>query len=106
MQSQLRLTILFVLSAFAVASATAQSGGAEVYKSKCQACHGVRGMADSSAGIALRVKPVTHPDVKKMSEAEMINAVRNGMGKMQAYKGKLTDSQIMASVTFFRAFLK
>ena len=29
-----------------------------------------------------------------MTEAKMVEAVHNGMGKMQPYKDKLTDAQI------------
>jgi mono/diheme cytochrome c family protein len=54
----------------------------------------------------MKVKPASDPDVKKMSEAEMITAVENGQGKMQAFKGKLTDAQIKASVEYFRTFAK
>ena len=74
--------------------AAAQSAGADLYKAKCQMCHGATGMADSGAGKAMKVKPVTDPDIKKMSEVQMIDAVRKGMGKMQPYKDKLTDAQI------------
>lgn len=80
--------------------------GADTYKAKCQTCHGATGMADSGAGKAMKVKPATDPDVKKMSEAEMIKAVADGMGKMQPYKGKLTDAQIKEAVNYFRTFAK
>jgi len=63
-------------------------------------------MADSGAGKAMKVKPATDPEVKKMTGSEMIEAVRNGMGKMQPYKGKLTDAEIKESVAHFRTFLK
>ncbi len=84
----------------------AQSSGEALYKSKCQMCHGARGLAETPAAKAMKVKPVTDPEVKKFTEAQMIDAVRNGMGKMQPYKGKLTDAQIKESVDFFRTFLK
>ena len=84
----------------------AQSSGEALYKAKCQMCHGEKGMADSGAGKAMKVKPATDPDVKKMSETQMIDAVRNGMGKMQAYKDKLTDAQIKDAVDYFRTFAK
>ena len=84
----------------------AQSSGEALYKAKCQMCHGEKGLADSGAGKAMKVKPATDPDVKKMSEAQMIDAVRNGMGKMQAYKDKLTDDQIKEAVGYFRTFAK
>ncbi len=83
----------------------AQSGEA-TYKAKCQMCHGATGMADSGAGKAMKVKPVTDPDVKKMSEADMIKATENGMGKMTAFKGRLTDAEIKAAVEHFRSFIK
>jgi cytochrome c6 len=83
----------------------AQSGEA-TYKGKCQGCHGASGMADSGAGKAMKVKPVTDPDVKKMNEAEMVAAVTNGMGKMPAYKGKLSEAEIKGAVEYFRSFIK
>jgi mono/diheme cytochrome c family protein len=87
-------------------SCFAQSAGEATYKAKCQGCHGATGMADSSVGILLKVKPVTDLAVKKMSESEMVIATRDGTGKMQAFKGKLTDAEIKASVAYFRTFVK
>lgn len=84
----------------------AQSSAESLYKAKCQVCHGEKGLADSGAGKSMKVKPVTDPEVKKMSEAEMVEAVKNGMGKMQPYKDKLTDAQIKDVVTYFRSFAK
>lgn len=84
----------------------AQSAGEATYKAKCQMCHGEKGLADSGAGKAMKVKPATDPDVKKMSEAQMITAVHDGMGKMQAYKDKLTEAQIKDAVEYFRTFAK
>ncbi len=84
----------------------AQSSGQDLYKAKCLMCHGAAGMADSGAGKAMKVKPVTDPEVSKLSEAQMIDAVHNGMGKMQPYKDKLSDAQIKDAVTYFRTFLK
>jgi mono/diheme cytochrome c family protein len=96
--------ILVVLLAGSVSFA--QSSAEALYKSKCQMCHGEKGLADSGAGKAMKVKPVTDPDVKKMSEAQMVEAVKNGMGKMQPYKDKLTDAQINDVVAYFRGFTK
>ena len=84
----------------------AQSSAEALYKAKCQMCHGEKGMADSGAGKSMKVKPATDPDVKKMNEAQMIEAVKNGMGKMQPYKDKLSDAQIKDAVGYFRTFVK
>src|SRR5580704_19464168 len=82
----------------------AQSG--EVYKSKCQMCHGATGMADTGAGKSMKVKPVTDPDIKKMSEADMITVTTTGKGKMPGYKDKLTEAQIKDSVSYYRSLIK
>jgi mono/diheme cytochrome c family protein len=100
------ITLIAVLAAMTVPAAPAQSAGADIYKTKCQMCHGASGMAESGAGKAMKVKPASDPDLKKMSEVQMVDAVRNGMGKMQPYKDKLTDAQIKSSVTYFRTFVK
>jgi len=88
------------------ASAFAQSAGEATYKTKCQNCHGPDGQANSGIGKAMKVKPVADPEVKKLSEETMIEAVRNGEGKMQSYKSSLTDVQIKDSVDYFRKFMK
>ncbi len=106
MNTKVRIAGLVLLAVSAVAPGLAQNGGKEVYQAKCQACHGAAGMADTNMGKMLKVKPATDASVKKMNLTEMIDAVRNGMGKMQAYKGKLTDSQIKDSVEHFRTFIK
>ena len=80
--------------------------GADTYKAKCASCHGATGMADGGAGKALKVKPVSDPDVKAMSEADMIKVTTDGKAKMPAFKGKLTDAQIKDSVGFYRSLGK
>jgi mono/diheme cytochrome c family protein len=52
------------------------------------------------------VKPASDPSVKSLTEAQMIASTTNGKGKMPAYKGKLTDAEIKASVDYFRTFAK
>src|SRR5579863_7075371 len=86
--------------------AMAADAGADTYKAKCQMCHGATGLADSPAGKSMKVKPITDPEVKKFTEAEMITATKNGSGKMQPFKDKLTDAQIKDAVAYFRTFLK
>jgi mono/diheme cytochrome c family protein len=36
----------------------------------------------------------------------MIASTANGKGKMQPFKGKITDAQIKDSVDYFRTFIK
>jgi mono/diheme cytochrome c family protein len=99
-------TGLALVAVMATSLTTAFAQRADLYKAKCQMCHGAAGMADSPAGEAMKVKPITDPDVKKLTEAEMIKATQDGIGKMQPFKDKLTDAQIKDAVSHFRTFLK
>ena len=103
---KIRVGVIMIAVLATTAATTGFAQGAETYKAKCQMCHGASGMADSPAGKAMKVKPITDPDVKKLTEAEMIKATNNGMGKMQPFKGKLTEAQIKDAVVYFRTFLK
>ena len=84
----------------------AQSSGEATYKAKCQSCHGAEGVPNPGIAKAMGVKPASDPSVKSLSEAQMIAVTTNGKGKMPAYKGKLSDADIKASVDYFRTFAK
>ena len=78
----------------------AQDDVAALYKSKCQVCHGPDGKGDTPAGQKMGAKDFHSPEVAKMSDAELIDALKKGKGKMQSYDGKLTDDQIKALVKY------
>ena len=44
--------------------------------------------------------------MKSKTEAQMIADTANGMGKMQPFKGKITEAQIKEAVDYFRTFAK
>ncbi len=84
----------------------AQTSGEATYKAKCQSCHGAQGMPNPGIAKAMGVKPASDPAVKSESEAAMIAITTNGKAKMPAFKGKLTDADIKASVEYFRTLAK
>lgn len=84
----------------------AQTSGEATYKAKCQSCHGAQGVPNPGIAKAMGVKPAGDPAVKSESEAEMIAITANGKAKMPAFKGKLSDSEIKASVDYFRTLAK
>jgi mono/diheme cytochrome c family protein len=98
--------VLAVVVSLAGAAGFAQSPGETIYKAKCQSCHGATGLADTTVGKALKVKPITDTEVMNFGEGRMIDATTNGMGKMQPFKGKLTDAEIKDAVAYFRTFIK
>ena len=83
-----------------------QTSGEATYKTKCQSCHGAEGMPNPGIAKAMGVKPASDPSVKSLSEAQMISDTANGKGKMPAFKSKLSDAEIKASVDYFRTFAK
>lgn len=99
---ELALGVFVMLSGAVV---LAQSGAA-TYKLKCQGCHGMQGKPNPGIAKAMGVKPASDASVKALSEAEMIAITTNGKGKMPAYKGKLSDAEIKASVEYFRTLAK
>ena len=101
MQSALAAVILL-----SGAAGFAQTSGEATYKAKCQSCHGAQGVPNPGIAKAMGVKPASDPSVKSLSEAQMITDTANGKGKMPAFKGKLSDAEIKASVDYFRTLGK
>jgi mono/diheme cytochrome c family protein len=102
-RSQLAIAIVSIVTA--CGSAHAQAGAAD-YKSKCMMCHGADGAGNTPAGKAMKVPPFSSPDLVKASDADLIASTTNGKGKMPAYSGKLTGSQIKDVVAYIRTLQK
>jgi cytochrome c6 len=95
------MAVLAALASLACAMSFAQSTGEATYKAKCQSCHGVSGTPNPSLAKLLGVKPLSDPDVQKLTPEQMAAAVKNGKGKMKPVAG-LTDAQIKDAVTYYR----
>jgi len=80
----------------------AQTSGADTYKAKCQMCHGADGAGATPAGKSMKAVPFSAPGLVKASDADLIAATKNGKGKMPAYSGKLTDSQVKDVIAYVR----
>ncbi|MGC9158007.1 MAG: c-type cytochrome [Terracidiphilus sp.] len=96
------LLVLAAAACLAGAMGLAQSSGQAVYRAHCQGCHGANGVASPGMAKMMGIKPVTDPAIKKLTEAQMFTAVKNGKGKMHPFAGKLTDPQIKAAVAYYR----
>lgn len=104
MKNRIRIQLASaVLFSLAGAASYAQSAGDAIYKSKCQMCHGATGAAETPTAKMLKVKPVSDPEIQKLTADQMFASVKNGKGKMQPFKDKLTDEQIKASVAYYRS---
>jgi cytochrome c6 len=93
--------VLTAAVSLAGAAAFAQSGEA-TYKAKCQSCHGATGTPNPALAKLLGVKPVSDPDVRKLTPDEMAETVKKGKGKMKPVAG-LTDAEIKSVVAYYRS---
>jgi len=96
------LVVLAAAVCMAGSMGFAQSSGAATYKAKCQACHGASGTPSPGMAKMMGIQAASSPEMKKLSEAQMIKAVTDGKAKMPAFKGKLSDAQIKDVVVYFR----
>ncbi|HVP55440.1 MAG TPA: cytochrome c [Candidatus Eisenbacteria bacterium] len=98
----MKIKSLLVVACLALASSAFAADGAAVFKAKCAMCHGADGSASTGMGKSMGLKPLSSPEVQKMSDADLTALVSNGKGKMPAYKGKLSDDEINAVVKYVK----
>lgn len=94
------LTVMAVALAFSTWSFAQE--GADLFKSKCAACHGADGKGATAMGKALKLRDLSSADVQKQSDAELTTIITSGKGKMPSYEGKLTKDQIGDVVKYIR----
>jgi cytochrome c6 len=98
--------LLFVLALVLPAFSVAADSGAELFATKCAACHAKDGSGNTAMGKNLKIRDLGSADVQKQSDKETKEIVTKGKGKMPAYSGKLTDTQIDDLVKFIRSLKK
>lgn len=96
----------FLLAALTAAPAFAQDGAAATYKAKCAMCHGADGTGNTPVGKSMKVRSFKSDEDVKATDAQLIKDTTDGVGKMPAYKGKLTDAQIKDVVAYIRTLQK
>jgi cytochrome c6 len=89
-----------------VATPTRAQAGADTYKAKCMMCHAADGSGNTPAGKSMGAIPFKSAAVISASDADLIAATTNGKGKMPAYKGKLSDADIKATITYIHTLQK
>ena len=95
-----------VILAMMVASSGATFGAdpGALWGQHCASCHGKDGSGNTTMGKKLGVKDYTKS--QSFSDAEAANVIKNGKGKMKAYKDKLSDADVRALVAWVRSLKK
>ena len=96
----------FVIAAVVIASASRSfaADAAANWSQNCASCHGKDGSGNTMMGKKLGVKDYTKQ--QSFSDAEAANVIKNGKGKMKAYKDKLSDADVKALVAYVRSLKK
>ncbi|MGA9670956.1 MAG: c-type cytochrome [Terracidiphilus sp.] len=106
MNLKVRNTALILLAISLAGPAFAEIPGADIYKPKCAMCHGADGLATTPTAKNFKVLSFKDPVMVKASDAQLTGWIKDGKGKMPAYKGKLTDPQIKDVVGYIRTLQK
>jgi len=104
MKLSLRIVLIAVLAVGVIAAfsspAVAQDAAA-TYKAKCAMCHGPDGK-----GGKMGTRDFGSAEVKAETDAQLVEIITKGKGKMPAYDGKLKDTEIKDLVTYVRSLAK
>ena len=100
-------TILVIAMAGLILAPMAQAADApaDLYKAKCQMCHGADGKG-TPVGTKMGAHDFHSPEVAKMTEAQLIETISKGKNKMPAYAGKLTADQIKELAGYVKELCK
>jgi cytochrome c6 len=94
--------LVFTALVLAVAGNSFAIDAAQIYGSKCNACHGKDGKG-TPVGQKMGAPDLTQ---LKASEAEIAGVIANGKGKMAAYKDKLSEDEIKSLAKYVKGGLK
>ena len=98
-----RTTSVILAMMLAFSGAAFGAGGAALWGQSCASCHGKDGSGNTAMGKKLGVQDYTKS--QSFSDAEAANVIKNGKGKMKAYK-QFSDDDVKALVAYVRSLKK
>ena len=106
MKNLVKVSLLFLVVALMLpAYMVAADAGADLFKAKCQMCHGPNGDASNSMAKTMKLKVLSDPDIQKLSDADLANVILKGKEKMKPVAG-VTPEQAKDVVKFLRTLKK
>ncbi len=86
-----------LLATLAFALVQENEAGAAVYKKRCVMCHGEDGVGDTKAGKMTGTPNITTAEWKNgKTVADLEKTLREGLGKMPKYEGKMSEDELKA----------
>ncbi len=99
------LTVVAMLFLALPGMAAAATAGATTFQSTCAMCHGNDG-GGSDVGKSLHVPDLRSAKVQSHSNAELARFISDGNGAMPAFKGRLSNQQILNEVHYIRSLAR
>jgi len=93
--------LILTLALVAPKSLLAADAGADTFKTKCAMCHGPNGDASNAMAKKFGLKPLSAPEVQKMSDADLSAVIEKGKDKMKPVAG-LKPDQVKDVVKYLR----
>jgi mono/diheme cytochrome c family protein len=98
--------LALILLALLFSTYTLAESGADTYKTKCSACHGVRGAGDTMLGKNMNLRALGSADAQKLSDDELFAIISRGKNRMPPFDRKLSKDQIHDLVRYIRTLKK
>ena len=112
-RSVLQLTVIgLTIAVFALTSqpspavSAAADDAAALYKGKCAMCHAADGGGDTTVGKNLKVRDLRSAEVQGQTDAQLLEVIAKGKGKMPAYEKTLGADKCKDLVAFVRTLKK
>jgi mono/diheme cytochrome c family protein len=105
MTQGIKAAAVILMAALIAGPAFAQAPG-DLYKTKCAMCHGADGLAATPMGKNMKILSFKDPKMLSASDTRFFASTKNGLNKMPAYNGKLTDQQIKDVIAYIRTLQK
>jgi mono/diheme cytochrome c family protein len=105
MTQGIKAAAVILMAAFIAGPAFAQAPS-DLYKAKCAMCHGADGLAATPMGKNMKILSFKDPAMIKATDVRFFASTKNGLNKMPAYNGKLTDQQIKDVIAYIRTLQK
>jgi cytochrome c6 len=73
---------------------------------RCAPCHGAKGAGETKLGQNLHVRDLGSAEVQQRPDADLMEIISKGKGRMPPYASKLTREQIDGLVKWIRTLKK
>lgn len=108
------MNVLLACVAFAIPAHAADKKIERMYGSKCAACHGKDGKAQTEKGKKMLIRDLASAEVQKVTDDDMKKAISDGVTRekdgvkqeMEGFKADMKPAEIDAMVAYMREFKK